>query len=260
MNVKKSLAGIALASVALVGTAFAEEAVAETESADDCAIGAYAGTQIKNGYLSNGYLFADEWVLQSYAGITFGGFDLNIWNCWGTEDGSYANSPASEIDYELDYGFSVDDFDFGLGVAAWVYPNTGDSFDEWVGKASIAYNGFYLRNEVNARFGLEGQQGCYGQYKLSKGFELADNLSFDAYGLIAYASKNYREGKGVDKAGFVDAEFGASVSYSLCDNASVSVGCQYSVVVDGDLRDVTSKQCDGDMEHFIYFAGLDVSL
>ncbi len=248
-------------ALALAAGVVASAAFAEGEDANK--VGAYAGTAYKNGYISNGYLFADEQVLQSYAGVTFAGFDLNIWNCYGLEDGSYADSPASEIDYELDYGFSVDDFDVGLGVAAWVYPDTDDSFDDWVAKVSIAHNGFVIRPELNARFGLEGQQGCYGQFKLSKNIDLSadvcSGLTADIYGLIGAASKSYRQRKGEDKNGLVDAEFGAKLTYELCENASVNVGAQYAIIVDGDLRDCCSEtQADGDKDHFIYYAGLDI--
>ncbi len=266
MKFTKTIA-LALAAGVVASAAFAEE--------DDLKLGAYAGTVYKNGYISNGYLFADEQVLQSYAGITFAGFDLNVWNSYGLEDHSYAQSPASEIDYELDYGFSVDDFDFGLGVAAWCYPHTDDSFDEWVGKVSVGYNGWVVRPELNARFGLEGQQGCYGQFKLSKGFDLSEDvcegLSADIYGLIAAASKSYRAKKGakdengnwlykdVDKDGLVDAEFGAKLTYEFCDNASINAGVQYAIVVDSDLRDYCGVvQADGDKDHFLYFVGADI--
>ena len=267
MKFTKTIA-LALAAGVVASSAFAEE--------EAPAFGAYAGTVYKNGYISNGYLFADEQVLQSYAGVTFAGFDLNVWNSYGLEDHSYAQSPASEIDYELDYGFSVDNFDFGLGVAAWCYPHTDDSFDDWVGKVSVAYGGWYVRPELNARFGLEGQQGCYGQFKLSKSFDLSEDVapgvSFDIYGLIGAASKSYRARKGVkdeltgawlckdvDKDGLVDAEFGAKIGYELCDNASINVGVQYAVIVDSDLRDYSEYvQADGDSDHFMYFAGADI--
>ena len=254
MKFTKTIA-LALAAGVVASAAFAEEEANK--------VGAYAGTVYKNGYISNGYLFADEQVLQSYAGVTFAGFELNVRNSYGLEDHSYAQSPASEIDYELDYGFSVDDFDVGLGVAAWCYPHTDDSFDDWVGKVSVGYNGFVLRPELNARFGLEGQQGCYGQFKLSKNIdlsaEIASGVSADIYGLIGAASKSYRQRKGEDKNGLVDAEFGAKIGYEFCDNASINVGVQYAVIVDGDLRDCCSEtQADGDKDHFLYFAGADI--
>ena len=268
MKFTKTIA-LALAAGVVASSAFAEE--------ESQAYGAYAGTVLKNGYLSNGYVFADDFVLQSYAGVTFAGFDLNIWNSWDIEKSHFGDGDAAnEIDYELDYGFSANDFDFGLGVAAWDYPNSdGDNPDEWVAKASVAYTALPVRPELNARFGLKGQQGCYGQFKLSKSFDLSEDvapgISFDVYGLIGAASKSYRAKKGVrgedgawlyknvDKDGLVDAEFGAKIGYELCDNASVNVGVQYAVIVDSDLRDYCGVvQADGDKDHFMYFAGADI--
>ncbi len=259
MKFTKTIA-LALAAGVVASSAFAEE--------ESQAYGAYAGTVLKNGYLSNGYVFADDFVLQSYAGVTFAGFDLNIWNSWDIEKSHFGDGDAAnEIDYELDYGFSANDFDFGLGVAAWDYPNSdGDNPDEWVAKASVAYTALPVRPELNARFGLKGQQGCYGQFKLSKSFDLSEDvapgISFDVYGLIGAASKSYRQGKGVDKNGLVDAEFGAKIGYELSDNASVNAGVQYSVIVDSDLRDAiddgSAFMADGDKEHFMYFVGADV--
>ena len=263
MKVTKSIAAALVACCALTTVnAFADEAAADS---DKNPVGVYAGTELKSGYLSNGYLFADDPVLQSFAGITAYGFDLNIWNSWNLDKtGDYANPDASnEIDYELDYCYSYGDFDFKVGVASWVYPNTDESFDDWVAKAFITYNGFIVTPEINARFGLDGQQGCYGQFKLSKSFDVAEGLTFDVYGLTAYASKSYRKGKGVDDDGFVDAEFGASLGYGLTDNFSVSAGVVYSIVVDSDLRDAidegTGFQADGDKDHFIFYGGISAA-
>ena len=259
MKVTKSIAAAMIACCAFASiNAFAEEPAAE---ADKCPVGVYAGTEIKSGYLSNGYLFADDAVLQSYAGITAFGFDLNIWNSWDVEKSHYADPDASnEIDYELDYSYSYGDFDFKVGVASWVYPNTDDSFDDWVAKAFISYNGFFVTPEINARFGLDGQQGCYGQFKLSKSIDIVDNLSMDVYGLAAYASKSWRKGKGSDDDGFVDAEFGVSLGFALTDNISLSAGAVYSVVLESDLRDAiddgTAFQADGDKDHFIFYGGI----
>lgn len=261
MNLTKYFAAATVVGSVLAGTALAQEAApVEPEAAK---VGAYAGTVVKNGYISNGTLIYDDAVLQSYAGITYLGFDFNFWNSLGLEDSHYAKSDASEIDWELDYGFEVGDFDFMLGVATWTYPNTDNWDDEWVGKVAVGYNGCeYVRPELNARFGLESQQGCYGQFKLSKGFELEKGLALDIYGLIAYASKSWRAGKGDDDDGFADAEFGAKLTYEFCDNASINVGCQYAVIADGTLRDCVDSgdywQADGDADHFMYFAGVDV--
>jgi len=264
MKFTKTIA-LALAAGVVASSAFAQEAAAVSEDSD-LKLGAYAGTVLKNGYLSNGYVFYDDTVLQSYAGVTFGGFDLNVWNSYGVGSSydreHYGKCGASEIDYELDYNYSYEDFDFMAGVAAWCYPHTDDSFDEWVGKLAVGYNGFLVRPELNARFGLEGQQGCYGQFKLSKGFDLADGLSANVYGLLGAASKSYRKGKGVDKNGLVDVELGASVTYEICDNASVCAGVQYAVIVDDDLRDAiddgTAFMASGDKENFMYFVGADI--
>ena len=62
---------------------------------------AYAGTVYKNGYISNGYLFADEQVLQSYAGITFAGFDLNVWNSFCVRDLNEAGFKSLILSSEL---------------------------------------------------------------------------------------------------------------------------------------------------------------
>lgn len=263
MKVTKSIAAAMVACCAFASVnAFADEpAAAPAAEPAKCPVGVYAGTDLKSGYLSNGYLFADDMVLQSYAGITAYGFDLNVWNSWNLEESHYASGDASnEIDYELAYGCSVGDFDFRVAITSWVYPNTDDTFDDWVAKAFITYNGFCVTPELNARFGIENQQGCYGQFKLSKSFDIADGLSMNVYGLTSYASKSYRAAKGVDDDGFVDAEFGVSFGYGLTDNVSVAAGVVYSVVIEDDLRDAidagTGFQADGDKDHFIFFGGI----
>jgi hypothetical protein len=261
MNVSKYLA-VAAVAAGIVGSAFAEEEVPS--------VGAYAYSTLKNGYLSNGYVFYDDAVLQSGAGVTFAGFDLNVWNSYGVGSSydrkHYGTCDASEVDYEIDYYGDFEDFDYMLGVASWTYPHDlGDkTFDEWVGKIAVGYNAWVVRPELNARFGLDGQQGCYGQFKLSKSFTLTDDekLSLNVYGLVAYASKSYRAKKGVDDDGFVDTEFGAELGYAVSENFSVNCGCQLSAIIDSDLRDAiddgTAFMADGDKEHFMYYAGISL--
>lgn len=269
MNVSKYLA-VAAVAAGIVGSAFAEE--------EGPSVGAYAYSTLKNGYLSNGYVFYDDAVLQSGAGVTFAGFDLNVWSSYGVGSSydrkHFGSCSASEVDYELDYYGDFEDFDYMLGVASWTYPCTDDTFDEWVGKIAVGYNAWVVRPELNARFGLESQQGCYSQFKLSKSFTLTEDekLSLSVYGLVAYASKSYRAGKGVkdaetgtwkhknvDKAGFVDTEFGAELGYAVSENFSVNCGCQLSAIIDSDLRDYCDdKQADGDKEHFMYYAGISL--
>ena len=249
MKFTKTIA-LALAAGVVASSAFAQEEEGGFQ------LGAYAGTVLKNGYLSNGYVFYDDTVLQSYAGVTAGSddlgtFDLNVWNSWGIgtahDRTNYGSCDASEIDYELDYSKSIEDFDFMLG-----------------GKVAVGYNGFVVRPELNARFGLEGQQGCYGQFKLSKSFDIDEDagLSAKVYGLVGAASKSYRQGKGVDKNGLVDTEFGATLSWEFCDNASVCAGVQYAVIIDDDLRDAIDSgdafMASGDKENFMYFVGADI--
>ena len=261
------VAAIAVGGVC-AGSTFAEEAVAAEKS--ESSVGAYAYSTFKNGYLSNGRIFYDDNVLQSGAGVTFAGFDLNVWNSYGIGSSydrkHYGSCGASEIDYELDYAGEIDNIDYMLGVAAWCYPHTDDSFDDLVAKVAVGYNGGFVRPELNARFGLDGQQGCYGQFKLSKGIALTDDekLSLDLYGLVGYASKSYRQrGWGEDDDGFVDAEFGAELGYAVCDNFSVNCGVTYSVVLDSTSRDLidagdTAITADGDTEHFLYYAGISL--
>ena len=188
-----------------------------------------------------------------------------MWSSYGVGSSydrkHFGSCSASEVDYEFDYYGEFGDFDYMLGVASWTYPCTDDTFDEWVGKIAVGYNAWIVRPELNARFGLESQQGCYGQFKLSKGFTLTDDekLSLSVYGLVAYASKSYRAGKGEDDDGFVDTEFGAELGYAVCENFSVNCGCQLSAIIDSDLRDMCAeKQADGDKEHFMYYAGISL--
>lgn len=237
----------------------------------DLAFGGYAGTVFKNGYLSNGTLIHDDPVFQSYVGVTLGNdklgtFDFNFWNSIDPSESHYAGCNASEIDWEVAYSKSVGDFNVKLAVATWTYPNTDNWDDEWVGKVAVSYSGIkdILVPELNARFGLESQQGCYGQAKVSKGFDISaeKKVSANVYGLVGYASKSWRKGKGDDCNGFVDFEAGASVTWTFCENASLNVGCQYSIIIDSELRDNVDNgsfwQADGDDNHFMYYVGADV--
>lgn len=250
-----------IVSLVLSAGVFASGAFAEEESSAPIA---FAGTAYKSGYLSYGTLVHDDWVLQSYAAVEYAGFNLNVWNSRDPAESYSETCYACETDVELDYSNSIGDFDYKLGVATWMYAmGEGEGWsDDWVSRVNAGYNGWFVRPEVDAVFGMHGQQGCICRFKLSKKIDICDRLSVNVYSFIDYASKSWRKNKGADGDGFVDSELGASLSYVICPNASVSVGCQYAFIVADTLRDRVDDgsfwESDEEPDHFIWYVAADV--
>lgn len=225
---------------------------------------AYAGTAYKSGYLSYGTLVHDDWVLQSYAAVELFGFNLNVWNSRDPAESYSDGCYACETDVEFDYVNKIGDLNYKLGFATWMYAmGEGEGWsDDLICRANVGYNGWFVRPEIDAVFGIHEQQGCICRFTLSRKLDINDIFSVNVYSLVDYASKSWRKRKGADGDGFVDSEIGARLSCVICPNASISVGCQYAFIVADTLRDCVDGgsfwEADEDPDHFIWYACADL--
>lgn len=259
MNLTKSIVAAALVSTIFAGAAFAEEA------AEEKLFTGYVGAAIKTGYLSNGKYFVEDPVFQPYAGINLGGWNFDIWASQDIKDDE--ENAYEEIDYTLSYSGSCGDVGYSIGATIWAYDNSQNDYRAF---ASVSYDGLPITPSVYVRYNIKNcyndDNGIYGQFKLAKGFDLCDNLSFSLSALVGYADKDYRKTSwATDDAGFLDFEANAELSYSVTDQLSLSVGCTYSSIIDSDLRDLednpeTSLQVDGESDHVIGYVGACISL
>ena len=256
----KHLASIAIVSALITSPVFADEAAPESPS-----FHAYAFTGVKSGYICNGYLIYDKPALQSGAGVTYGGFDANVWNTWGLGNGErthFAGAGVNEVDYEVSYTHKFDGLVLKGSLNSWTYPDTDKAFDDWMLHTVVAYEDWWIRPEVDLRWGLEGQQGVIGTFKLSKKFAFTDTLSLTVWDYIAYASKAWRERYGDDDAGFVDDQLAASLAWQASKNVSFSLGVEYDIIVADKLRKAIDRgeapEADGKKQHLMFYVGASV--
>jgi len=259
-TIPKIIAAVAISSSIVAGSTFADDPVVEVEK--ESAVNYYAFTGVKSGYICDGYLIYDHPALQSGAGIIWAGLDVNVWNTWALgkdERTHYAACGVNEIDYQVSYTYVINGLSLKASLDTWNYPDTDDTFDDWLAHTIIAYEDWWLRPEIDLRWGIENQKGCYGTFKLSKEVSLADSVSLKVYDYIAYASKAWREVNGEDKNGFVDNQVGAEITWYATSVLSFNAGVEYNVIVDSALRDAIDNgiayEADGDKQHVMYYAG-----
>lgn len=259
---KTILATLALTSL-FTTTTFADEPIAAVEE-QSTPMHVYAFTGVKSGYICNGYLVYDHPALQSGAGVTWGGWDAHLWNTWGlgkNERTHYAGAGVNETDYEIGYSTVIDGVFLKATLDSWTYPDTDKPMDDWLAHTVIAYEDWWIRPELDLRWGLHNQQGCIGAFKLSKGFQLTDTISLNVWDYIAYASKSWckRQAGGVDKNNFVDNQLAAEIKWQATKNLSFSASIEYDVIVADDLRDAVDDgrtiMADGDTEHLMFYVG-----
>lgn len=257
----KLLAAMAL-TTALITPTFADDAAPVEEKSNPVHVYAFSG--VKSGYICNGYLVYDKPALQSGGGLTWNGWDAHVWNTWGLgehERTHYAAAGVNETDYEIGYSTVLNGVFLKATLDSWTYPDTDEAFDDWLAHTVIAYEDWWIRPELDLRWGLRNQQGCIGAFKLSKGFKLTDSVSLSVWDYIAYASKSWckRQAGGVDEDSFVDNQLAAEVRWQASANLSFSVCAEYDVIVADKLRDAidagTALEADGKKQHFMVYAG-----
>ncbi len=251
MNATKFIAAIALIGSIFAGTAFAE---------DKALIAGYAGADIKTGYNSRGKQLTDDFAFQPYAGLSIGGFDMNLWIHNDLENDE--ENEMEEVDYEASYSGDIGDLSYTIGGVIWAYANCDNDYRLF---AKLSYKNLAITPSINAIYQLENSDGTeggtYAAFKLAKDFALCEKLSLGLSALIGVADEDWRLSNwGVEDAGFVDAQADLSLSYSVTDQLSIAAGCTYVTIVDNDIRDTEADtQADGKSDHVIGYVGAFVS-
>ena len=203
-------------------------------------------------YIWRGINLADTPVFQPSAAISYSGFTAAVWgNMETTNDNKYvghgdAAGDFTEVDYSIDYMWTVDRLNFSLGAIYYDFPNTGfNSTSEVYGAVGLDA---VLSPAVTVYKDIDEADGIYATFSAGHSFEEVwkpseeTSLSLDLSGSVGYgSSRNNRFYYGASGSGFTDVTVSAGLPLSLGESLVLSPAVNCSVLLDGSIRRAMTK-------------------
>ena len=229
----RRISWILAAAIALGITAgaFAEETERPSVSAD---------VAVSSKYVWRGLILTDDPVLQPSLTVGYKGLGLNIWANTDLTDGNGTPGEINELDYTLDYSFSVKQVNLGVGVIQYTFPHTDfEPTTELYGTAALDV---LLAPTVKIYWDVDEVGGVYGTLGIGHSFPLKEvkgiSSSLDLSGSLGYATSGWNEGYyGVHSSGLVDLLLTVGLPISIDGHLSITPYISYSQLIDGDLKD-----------------------
>lgn len=225
----------------LTGVGMADEAKTEAP-----ALAANTDLPVLSAYVWRGQVLNDEAVFQPALNMTKGGLGLNVWGNFNLTDAASDDPEFSEIDLTLSYGGKVGSVGYGVGVIEYLFPNTTVTTDAGSSAlpgtrelyVSLSLPDLPIVPAVSVYRDVDEADGTYASFSAGYCKSLADKLCLGLSASIGMADADYdRFYFGVDEAALNDANVGATLSYALLSNLTVTPGVQYTWLLDGDIKD-----------------------
>ena len=214
---------------------------ASAEEAERPSVG--VDVAVNSKYVWRGLILTDDPVLQPSLTVGYKGLGLNVWANTDLTDINGTPGEVNELDYTLDYSFSVSKVNLDVGVIQYTFPHTGfEPTTELFGTAAVDV---LLSPTVKIYWDVDEVGGLYGTVGIGHSFSLMEvkgiSSSLDLSGSIGYATSSWNEGYyGVKSSGLVDLLLTAGLSIPIDAHLSVTPYVSYSKVIDGDLKDAVA--------------------
>jgi uncharacterized protein (TIGR02001 family) len=236
-SARRSARLILLVLLATAGAGIFPEASAEEMKVPSISADVTAASK----YVWRGLILTDDPVLQPSLTVSHRNLSLNIWGNTDLTDVNGTPGETNELDYTLDYSFSVNKVNLDFGVIQYTFPHTAfDPTTEIYGSAGISV---LLSPTVTVYYDSDEVGGLYGTLGISHSFSLGDvykgiSPSLELSGSIGYATGDWNEGYyGVNSSGLVDILLTAGLAIPLDEYLSIGPFISFSQVVDSDLQD-----------------------
>ena len=211
---------------------------ASAEEAERPSIG--ADIAVISKYVWRGLVLTDDPVLQPSLTVGYKGLGLNIWANTDLTDVNDTPGEINELDYTLDYSFSVKKVSMSVGVIQYTFPHTSfEPTTELFGTASLDV---LLAPTVKIYWDVDEVGGVYGTVGIGHSFPLKEvkgsSSSLDLSASLGYATSGWNEGYyGVHSSGLVDLLLTVGLPVSIDKHLSITPYISYSQLIDGDLKD-----------------------
>ncbi len=250
-SLKEKVILIILLSIALEGSVFADQPkVSGTASVD-----------VLSNYVWRGQKLTNSWVIQPSVGITYGSFGATLWANYDSDsqvDEGDGHGEFSETDMTLNYNFSLDKWNFGLGYIYYGFSGANDTQEVYL---STSYNTllnpiltvYYDYDEGNGAFVVASISHFFYVYKGSS-LKLGASASYNINNKVMGFDKN-----GKDFSNFYNAEFSSSLSIPVYKAITITQKVSYSFPLSDDAKNAIKKiSDDGDKD--IFYGGINLTL
>lgn len=231
--------------------------------AEETKTSGFASVDIMSNYVWRGQKLSNSWVVQPSAGITYAGFDANIWanydSDW-TEAGSTetGHGEVTETDLTLSYSFSLDKFTFTAGYVYYALEGANDTQELFL---SAGYD-VILNPTLAIYYDYDEGQGAFIIASIGHSFDLGKDIPLSVGASASYNINNKVMGfdnEGDDFSNFYNAELSSSVSIPITKAFSVTPKIAYSFPLSNDAEDaISSISDDGDKD--IFYGGVNLTL
>jgi hypothetical protein len=231
-------------------------------SAAEAEIAGYASVDVMSNYVWRGQKLSDSLVIQPSVGITYGGFDANLWSNfdsdWKGEDTDDGQGKVTETDLTLSYSFSKDKFNFSAGYIYYGLEGASDTQELFF---SAAYD-VLLNPTLILYYDYDEGQGAFIVASIDHSFDLGKNIPLDVGASASYNINNKVMGvdeEGDDFSNFYNGELYAAVTFPITEAFSISPKIAYSFPLSNDAKEaISSISYDGDKD--IFYGGINLTL
>ena len=229
---------------------------AETETSG------YASVDFMSNYVWRGQKLSRSWVIQPSVGITYGGFDANLWSNfdsdWKVEDTDKGQGKVTETDLTLRYSLSKNKFNFSAGYIYYALEGASDTQELFF---SAAYD-VLLNPALTLYYDYDEGQGAFIVASIDHSFDLGKNIPLDVGASASYNINNAVMGvdeEGNDFNNFYNGELFASVTFPVTKAFSITPKAAYSFPLSNDAKEaISSISYDGDKD--IFYGGINLTL
>jgi hypothetical protein len=220
-----------------------------------------ASVDILSNYVWRGQKLTNSWVIQPSVGITYGGLGANIWANYDSDskiNEGDGHGEFSETDLTLNYNFSLEKWNFGLGYIYYALNGANDTQEVYL-SASFST---LLNPTLTVYYDYDEGDGAFIVASISQPFEV-----FKGSNLKLGASASYNiENKvmGFDKDGeefsnFYNAEVSAGLSIPVTKLVIITPKVAYSFPLSNDAKEAI-KAISDDADKDILYGGINITL
>jgi hypothetical protein len=221
-------------------------ASAGEEQTEPAAVEVDADVPVLSAYVWRGQVLNDEAVFQPALNLTKGGFGLNVWGNFNLTDRVTDDADFSEIDLTISYGGKRGSVGWGVGLIEYLFPNSTLTTDAGgagypstrEAYASVSLPDLVVVPTLSVYRDIDEGNGTYASFGLGYDRALTDKLTLNVSAALGMADADYNAFYfGIEDAALNDANLGASVSYSVSKNLTITPSVQYTWLPDGDIKD-----------------------
>ena len=214
---------------------------------------AYADIGLFSHYVWRGQKLSESAVIQPSIGLIYEGIGINFWSNFDQKTKEH-----NETDFTIDYAFSSDAFEFGVGYIYYAIDGPGsDETGEFF--LSTTYDAL-LTPSATIYYDTDEGDGGFLEVSVSHTLNISDSLELNMGALASYnLSNSLMEEDGKAFNGLYNGDLSISLPYSISEDLSVEASMGYSFPLSNQAeKAIQSISFDGDSK--LFYGGVTLSL